>query len=579
VGGGGLLVLKYFLIFIKYINMKKCEILWKIIEKNDIRCVFGLPGSPLLPLIAHKPSTLHWINIGNELDNGFVAQSYGLFSQKTGVLIVTSGPGIGSTISSVSNATHEKYPLVVISTVEKDNGFQKWNIETIAKTVTKYTILINSRDDIEKKTEYAFYIAQTFNTGVIILVDPSIFLETTTYRNVNFNFRKLFHFDNPREIVKKINDTVNETDVLLVIGYMHKVNYDILKHFLTTNNIPFVLTWKERTMVTNKNYCGLIGTLGTHSAHYAVYHARNLVIFGNVSGRLNNAFNGAFSLNYKLKKEHIFSIVLEESDAIHNSTNIFTTDDFNGVLSHLRLNSSPSFLERLTISNPVLLAPLKPKSDLEKYCYLSSVIYKNKKLNIPVVTGVGSHWCAVGKYFVMSKPNNWLSSTEWASIGSGYFYGIGACLATRKPVWIFEGDGGTAFSSASLLYLRSNKHLPLTVIVFRDHLYSAIVSAFEITHLDNHKKNEEIFSAAPELHVDILPNCQQFYSLKEYYDYMNQYPTSKTLRFIVVNIRKRKINNSGIYAVNNHDKNYTALLRDDNLEGIRNYESQPYNYL
>jgi acetolactate synthase-1/2/3 large subunit len=557
--------------------MKKCEILWKIIAKNDIDYVFGLPGTPIVSLLAHKPTAIKWVNIGNELDNGFIAQSYGIFAQKTGVLVVTNGPGIGSTVSSMANAVHEKNPLVVISTIDED-GFHAWDIAHVAKAITKYTILVHPRDDFEKKVNLAFYLANTFNTGVIVLVDPTCFLQTTPYHNYRLNFNKMFSFDNPHKIVKNIQDHLNDTDTLVVIGYMHKVNYDVLKHFLTRNNIPFVLTWKERTMLTNRNNCGMIGTLGNHSAHYAVYNARNLLIFGNVSSRLNNSYNGAFSLNYKLKKENIYSVVTEPSDAIKHSTALFTTDNFNSILSHLRLNAPPDFLEKLSISNALLREPLQPKSELEKYGYVSSLIYQHKHLDIPVVTGVGSHWCAVGKYFITSKPNNWLSSTEWASIGCGYFYGIGAYLATKKPVWIFEGDGGTVFSSPSLLYLINNKHLPLTVIIFRDHLYSAVVHTFEQT-MPTHKKNEDIICTPPHIDYDILPNCHQFHAVKEFYEYLSKHPVSKTLRFLIVHLRKPKVYKSKIYAVNNHDKNYTALLQADDLEGIRTYESVPYDFL
>lgn len=53
--------------------MKKTEVFWKILEKNKIEYVFGMAGSPVVPLLAYKPNDITWINVGNELDNGFVA--------------------------------------------------------------------------------------------------------------------------------------------------------------------------------------------------------------------------------------------------------------------------------------------------------------------------------------------------------------------------------------------------------------------------------------------------------------------------------------------------------------------------
>ncbi len=556
--------------------MKKTEVFWKIIEKNKIEYVFGMAGSPVVPLLSYKPTDVKWINVGNELDNGFVAQSYGLFSQTVGVIIVTGGPGIATAISALGNAVHEKMPLVVVSVFGKNKGgFQSWDIINISNEITPYTVTIKSNEDFEKKVNYAFYIAKTLNTGVTLLIEENTMLDTISYHNSNFNFRKLLDFDNENNIVKKVNKDLNNTDLLVVLGYIPNIDYNVIKTFLTNNNIPFVLTWKERTILTDKYYCGLIGSLGYHSANYAVYHAKNLLIFGNISSKLNNSsYNEAFSIDYKINKS-IYSIVADEPDAIEQSTEIFTTDNFEYIFKNLRLNTPKEFLDRLSETYSILRHPLKPKSYLEKYCYLSSIIYNKQNLNIPVVTGVGNHWYSVGKYFTLTKSNSWLSSTEWATIGCGFFYGIGAYLALKKPVWVFEGDGGTIFAGSTLLYLINNKHLPITIILFKDKQYSAIVESFDKQNLsENHKKNKEIICKTENIDEKIFPNCYNFYEFKEFYEYLSKYPISKKLRFIIVHIPKgHNINNSGVFSTNIHDKKYISLLKNNEIESINNYET------
>lgn len=556
--------------------MKKSEILWKIIKKNNIKYVFGLPGSPIVPILAYKPNDISWINIGNELDNGFISQSYGFFSETVGVLIVTGGPGIGTSLSALANALYEKNPLIIVSIFEKkSNGFQNWDIIDISKEITPHTIIIRYKDDFERKINYAFYVAKTFNTGVSVLIEDGIILDSGKYSNIDIDFSKLFHFTNPSQIVKTLNKSLNNTDTLLVVGYMPHIDYQLFKKFITKNNIPFVLTWKERTLISDKNYCGIIGSLGHHSANYAVYHATNLLIFGDISNNLNNStYNEAFSMDYKIKKKYIFSLVIDKSIAISSSTNILVTNNFNYIFQHLIINTPLEFTDKLNITNSILGGPLIPKSDLEKYCYISSVIYSNKNLDIPLVTGVGNHWYSIGKYFMLNKPNNWLSSTEWASIGSGYFYGLGAYLAKKKPVWIIEGDGGTIFAGTTLLYLINNKHLPLTIIQFKDTQYSAIVSSFDLQNLTtNHKKNKNSITNVPEINDNILPNCHHFHNFKDYYSYLNKYPISTNLRFIIVHIKKKILNNSAVYTTNIHEKKYISLLQHNKLEEIKNYET------
>jgi len=563
--------------------MNKTKILWKIIQKNNIKYVFGIPGSPIVPILAYKPLNINWLNVGNELDNGYIAQSYGFFSNTIGILIVTGGPGIGTTISSIANAFYEKNPLVVISIFEKtEHGFQNWDIVNISKSIIPYTVIITSRDDFEEKISYAFYIAKTLNTGVIILIDSQILLETSSYKNLNLNlrFEKLLHFDEPSKIVAKLNRDLDNKETILIIGHIPHLNFNILKTFLDNNNIPFVLTWKQRTLLNYKNFCGFIGSLGYHSANYAVHKSKYILIVGDISSNLNDSsYNNEFSLDSHIKKDIIYSVVIEKSRAIDQSTKVFLTNNFNYLFTHLKINVHEDFYLKLKNSNSILRQPLTPKSELEKYCYLSSIIYTNKNLNIPVVTGVGNHWYSMGKYFYSHSPNNWLTSTEWASIGSGYFYGIGAFLSKQKPVWIFEGDGGTIFAGTTLLYLINNKHLPLTIIIFKDSHYSAIVSSFHLQNLDSkpHKKNQEIICKTPNLNVDMLPNCHHFYNLNEYYNYLNRYPTSTKLRFIVVHIKNTELDNnygSYIYTVDIHDKKYLSLIKQDKLEELKNYETK-----
>ena len=561
--------------------MKITQILWKIINNYKIKYVFGIPGSPIVSILAYKPKNITWINVGNELDNGFIAQSYGFFSQKVGVLIVTAGPGICTTLSSLVNSLSENNPLVVISTIKKTKyGFQNFDIVNVLKNIINHTVVIRSTDDFQTKINYAFYIAQKYNTCVCVLIESNILLDTIQYSNKKFIFKEK-NKNNDYQIVQYIKKNLTNTDTLLIIGHIPHINYKLLKKFLNNNNIPYVLSWKERILFNNnkKNYCGLIGSLGNHSANYAIYHSKNILIFGDISPTLihNSSYSEAFSLDY-FNNKNIYNIVIEKSHSFKQSTKTFIINDINYILKNLKLNVSKNFILKLKYSNSILnKQPIMFKSDLEKYCYISSTIYREHKLNIPVITGVGNHWYAIGKYFRSNYENNWISSTTWASIGCGYFYGLGAYLATKKPIWIIEGDGGTIFAGTTLLYLINNKNLPLTIIIFKDNQYSAIVSSFHLQKLDiKHKHNEKIITTPPHINYDILPNCHHFYNIKKYEEYLNKYPISNKLRFIIVHLKQNNLinnNNSYVYSTNIHDSNYINLIKNDKFVELNNFNT------
>ena len=189
-------------------------------------------------------------------------------------------------------------------------------------------------------------------------------------------------------------------------------------------------------------------------------------------------------------------------------------------------------------------------------------------MKIPVVTGVGNHWYAIGKYFNSTSLHCWSSSTLWASIGCGYCYGLGAYLATKKPIWIFEGDGGTLFSGNLLLYLINNTDLPITVTIFNNNEYGSVVEAFHMLH---YKNTLNSISRVNKIDYSILPNCHYFNDFKEYYTYLNKYPISNKLRFIILNI-KQKIpdNNSFIYEIDITNNKYIDAIRISDFTAIQN---------
>jgi len=384
-------------------------------------------------------------------------------------------------------------------------------------------------------------------------------------------------YHNVSVIVKELNKNLDNTNTLLILGYIPHLDYDTLKYFLNNNNIPYVITWKERTITSMKNYCGLIGTLGNHSANYVLQKSTNLLIIGDISNKLNGntLYYDVFTPSYIKKHDLVYIISLDYTITFDKSTKNFITNNFKYIFKNLRINVPHDFLDSIKLSNSQLLFTIKPNSQLEKYSYILSEIYNRNKLKIPVVTGVGNHWYAVGKYFRTNIPNNWLSSTEWASIGVGYFYGIGAYLAHKKPVWIIEGDGGTAFSSSSLLYLINNKHLPLTIIIMNDNEYSSIVSSFyKKNGMKMLSKTDKIISATPVLNKKILPNLHEFNDINSFYTYLNRFPSSNNLRFIVINIKKSESihnNNSFVYGINIHDKKYINFIKNNDFLCIKNY--------
>ena len=538
--------------------MKFVDIFWDFLLKKKIYKIFGVPGGAIDNILSSKPKEIEWCNTGHELQDGFLAQIYGNYTNNVGILIVTTGPGVATAISALKNADSEANPLIIISTYEKSHidNWQYWDILSISKKITKYTFYIKSTKDIYL-IQKAYDIAKRYTTGVLLLIDNRLFaknnMSAISIKNINQN-----SFSIPdRAIIDTLSSGLTNKNTLIVLGKGKCYNYNSVLQFIKRNKLPYITTWKGRYNIPNTLYCGRVGSMGHHSANYAIYHATHILIIGDVSSSLvSNFYLDKFSVIF-IKDKKVFTLTHRKEIAVQTSK-IFELEFFEKILDHLSISVPEKWIKFLTKSTASLLKELPAISELEKYISIAGKIYKKHKLDIPVTSGVGNHWYGVGKFIESPQLE---SATTWASIGVSFANAIGLYYATKKHVWAFEGDGGTIFSLNVLMYIINNE-LPITVTIFINRLYAAVSSSFAMKGMKASDTN--IVPNIPWLKT--LPNCHIFKSLNEYEKYLDHNPTSTKLRFIIIMVDS-KINNSHIYEID-INKEYRTNLKNSNFEKI-----------
>ena len=544
------------------------DIFWKILLNKNIKRVFGLPGGPIDNLLSNKPNKITWTNVGNEMQNGFTAQVYGEYTNTVGYLFVTQGPGISTAISALQQSIYEEKPLIIVSTIDTNDNvgdFQTWDIKNIAKNITDHFFYIKNENDIFVVMKKSYDTAKKYNTGVILLIEKNIFVEKMYKIPKNNKENEIYNRCDRTNKLLLINslEEFQSKNILLVIGRLNPIHYSSLVQFIKVNKLPFVTTWKGRFYI--KKYglsCGRIGTLGKHSANYALYNATHLLVLGNVSGKLNSSQKNFFSVIFT-KDKHIISLCYNKKFSL-KSNDTYEINDLSFILENLKIQTNNNWVLKLEKSNTILDTNLPRISRLEKFAYIASIVYKNNNLNIPVSIDVGNNWYAIGKYMDIENPNCFESATTWASIGIAISNGIAIHYATKKQVWVFIGDGGLLFSCSDLLYLLSNKHLPITVTIYVNNMYGAIMEDLEMKH-DKMKKIIEI----PNIPIlNTLPNCHIFYDENTYYEYLNNNYYSDELRFIIIMLPNTNSENF-VYEID-ADKEYEENLKNNRFENILN---------
>ncbi len=183
---------------------------------EGVDTVFAYPGGSIIKvfdaLYDHRKD-LKQILVRHEQGAAHAAQGYARVSGRTGVAIVTSGPGATNTITGISDAMLDNTPLVVIAgQVSTDvlgtDAFQEIDLVGVTQPITKWSYQIRRAEDIAWAVARAFYIAGSGRPGPVVLD----FSKTAQVAQIDFKPAKIeyerSYIPSPDPIESQINDAV-----------------------------------------------------------------------------------------------------------------------------------------------------------------------------------------------------------------------------------------------------------------------------------------------------------------------------------------------------------------------------------
>ena len=149
------------------------KLIFNSLVRNNVTSAFIYSGGSIMPVIDqfYKNNEIKYYINTHEQSTGHSATGYAKVSGKTGVCIVTSGPGITNMITPMLDATNDSTPLVVLSgQVSKSamgtNAFQEAPAVNITKNITKWSYQLENVNDIHLVIDKAFEIANHGKKGV-----------------------------------------------------------------------------------------------------------------------------------------------------------------------------------------------------------------------------------------------------------------------------------------------------------------------------------------------------------------------------------------------------------------------------
>ena len=440
------------------------EILMRSLEREGVETLFGYPGGAIIPvfdaLYDHR-ERLHHILVRHEQAAAHAAQGYARSSGKTGVCLVTSGPGATNTITGIADAMIDSTPIVVIAGQVAagflgTDAFQEVDLVGITQPISKWSYQIRRAEDIAWAVSRAFYIARSGRPGPVVLdFTKNAQTSEAEYEPVTVDFIRSYDPD-PEIDYKQIAEAValiNEAKkpfALVGQGVELGNAQRELQQFIEKADIPcgctmLGLSALPSTHPLNKGMLGMHGNLGPNikTNECDVLIAIGMRFDDRVTGKLDTYAKQAKIIHLDIDPSEIGKNVPVSVPLLGDckKTLALLTELIQAGKHTEWIDSFHSYEE--TEFNQVIKREVYPTGGPLNMGEVVHVVSEATHNDALLVTDVGQNQMMACRYFKFSRQRSIITSGGMGTMGFGLPAAIGATFGCPdRTVCLFLGDGG-----------------------------------------------------------------------------------------------------------------------------------------
>src|SRR5512147_2961066 len=164
---------------IKTAELTGAEIVIRCLQAEGVEYVFGYPGGAVLNIYDElfKQDKVKHVLVRHEQGAAHAADGYSRASNKVGVCLVTSGPGVTNAVTGIATAYMDSIPMVIITGQVPTaaiglDAFQEVDTVGITRPCVKHNFLVKDVRELATTMKKAFFLAKTGRPGPVLVDIP-----------------------------------------------------------------------------------------------------------------------------------------------------------------------------------------------------------------------------------------------------------------------------------------------------------------------------------------------------------------------------------------------------------------------
>ncbi|MGB7540824.1 MAG: acetolactate synthase 3 catalytic subunit [Burkholderiales bacterium] len=428
------------------------EIVVKCLQAEGVEYVFGYPGGAVLFIYdaLFKQDKVKHVLVRHEQGATHAADGYSRSSNKIGVALVTSGPGVTNAVTGIATAYMDSIPMVVITgqvpthAIGQD-AFQECDTVGITRPCVKHNFLVKDVKDLAITIKKAFYLARTGRPGPVLVDIP----KDVTAAKCEFEYPETVSMRSYNPVVKGHPGQIKKAAQLLFEAkrpmiyagggvILSDASAQLTKlvkmlGFPCTNTLMGLGGFPA----THPQFVGMLGMHGTYEANMAMQHCDVLLAvgarfddrvigdpehFGQVPRKIIHIDIDPSSISKRVKVD--VPIVGNVRDVLDDLIHQLEAGGYKPNQSALS-----AWWSQIGLWKSKDCLRYDRNSKIIKPQYVLEKLYEVTKGDAIVTSDVGQHQMWAAQFYKFDKPRRWINSGGLGTMGFGLPAAMGAQLA------------------------------------------------------------------------------------------------------------------------------------------------------